>query len=45
MLGHSTIAITMDFYSHVTPSMQAEAAQRLDAILGPSLTAVSGLGA
>jgi integrase len=45
MLGHSTIAITMDLYSHVTPSMQAEAAQRLDAILGPSLAAVSRLGA
>lgn len=25
-LGHSTIAITMDLYSHTTPSLQAEAA-------------------
>ena len=33
MLGHSTIAITMDLYSHVSPNIQEEAAQRLDAIL------------
>lgn len=32
-LGHSTIAITMDLYSHVTPSMQAEAARRQDEVL------------
>jgi integrase len=36
-LGHSTIAITMDLYSHSTPSMQAEAARRLDVMLGPLL--------
>jgi site-specific recombinase XerD len=45
MLGHSTVAITMDLYSHVTPSLQTEAAQRLDAILGPSLAAANGRGA
>jgi integrase len=45
MLGHSSVAITMDLYSHVTPSLQTEAAQRLDAILRPSLAAVSRLGA
>lgn len=33
MLGHSTIAITMDLYSHSTPSLQAEAATKLDAAL------------
>ncbi len=33
MLGHSSVAITMDLYSHATPSLQSEAAQRLDAIL------------
>jgi integrase len=33
MLGHSTIAITMDLYSHVTPSLQTEAAVKLDAAL------------
>ena len=31
-LGHSTIAETMNRYSHVLPSMQAEAAKRLDAL-------------
>jgi integrase len=33
MLGHSTIAITLDIYSHVTPHMQAEAAAALDNLL------------
>ncbi|MDO8615019.1 MAG: site-specific integrase [Dehalococcoidia bacterium] len=33
MLGHSNIAITMDLYSHVTPTMQQEAARALDALL------------
>jgi len=26
-LGHSTIAITLDIYSHVTPTLQREAAE------------------
>jgi integrase len=30
-LGHSTIAITMDLYSHVSDTMQANAVTRLDA--------------
>lgn len=29
-LGHSTITTTMDLYSHVTDTMQADAAERLD---------------
>ncbi|MCH8919447.1 MAG: site-specific integrase, partial [Chloroflexi bacterium] len=33
MLGHSTISVTMDTYSHTLPSMGAEAAERLDALL------------
>lgn len=33
MLGHSTIAITLDTYSHVTPTMQREAAAAMDAVL------------
>lgn len=33
MLGHATIAITLDLYSHVTPSMQREAVRELDALL------------
>ena len=30
-LGHSTITTTMDLYSHVTDTMQADAAARMDA--------------
>jgi integrase len=41
MLGHSTIAITMDLYSHVTPSLQAEAATKLDAALQTALAGAS----
>ena len=40
-LGHSTIAITMDLYSHVSPNLQEEAAQKLDALLRESQTASS----
>ena len=29
-LGHSTIGITLDLYSHVMPIMQADAAERVD---------------
>lgn len=32
-LGHSSITITMDLYSHVMPNMQKEAAQKLDDFL------------
>jgi integrase len=34
MLGHSTIGITLDLYSHVSEAMQREAASAMDAILG-----------
>ena len=33
MLGRSPVSITMDLYSHVTPTLQSEAAQRLDTVL------------
>ena len=33
MLGHTTIAITLDLYSHVTPTMHREAARTMDEIL------------
>lgn len=33
MLGHSRIGTTMDLYSHVTPTMQQQAADTFDAIL------------
>jgi integrase len=32
-LGHATIAITMDTYSHVLPGLQEDAAQRIDQAL------------
>jgi integrase len=33
-LGHATIGLTLDTYSHVLPGMQHEAADAMDAILG-----------
>jgi len=42
MLGHSTIAITLDLYSHVTPNIQREAAAAMDrAFVDPSDTGVA----
>lgn len=35
MLGHSTITITMDTYSHVLPEMQRTAAASIDRLLQP----------
>ena len=32
MLGHASISLTLDTYSHVTPSLQAEAAEKMQAI-------------
>ena len=32
-LGHASIVITLDTYSHVMPDMQREAATAIDAIL------------
>jgi integrase len=32
-MGHSTIAVTMDTYSHVLPSLQREAAREMGAAL------------
>ena len=34
-LGHSTIAITLDTYSHVAPGLQEAAAMRFDELLTP----------
>jgi integrase len=33
-LGHSTVGITLDTYSHVTPTMQRQATEALDDLLG-----------
>ena len=35
--GHSSVAITLDTYSHVLPSLQREAAERIDTLLRPAL--------
>lgn len=34
LLGHSTIALTMNTYSHVIPALEREAADQMDLILG-----------
>ena len=34
MLGHSDVTITLNLYSHVAPTMQDDAAARMDAVLG-----------
>jgi hypothetical protein len=35
MLGRATVAITLDIYSQLTPTMQREAATVMDAVLTP----------
>ena len=35
-LGHATVSITLDTYSHVLPDMQREAAAALDDVLAPT---------
>jgi len=34
MLGHATVAVTLDIYSHATPDMQREAARAMTDLLG-----------
>jgi integrase len=41
-LGHAHISLTLDTYSHVVPSMQADAATRMDAMLVPTIAANGG---
>ncbi len=41
MLGHSTIALTMNTYSHVIPALQREAANTIDDILNPVATSLA----
>ena len=36
MLGHASVAITLDLYSHVLPNMQRQAADELGRLLGSS---------
>jgi len=35
-LGHATVAITLDTYSHVLPDLQRDAAEALDSVLRPA---------
>jgi len=37
LLGHSTIAITLNIYGHAQPNMRERAADMMDAILAPSV--------
>ena len=37
-LGHSTIAITLDTYSHVTPGLQQAAAESFDNLINQKIT-------
>ena len=35
LLGHSTIGMTLDIYSHVLPAMQSQAVEAMHRLLGP----------
>jgi hypothetical protein len=37
-MGHSTVGITLDTYSHVLPGMQEDAALKIDAALRAAIT-------
>jgi integrase len=41
-LGHASITTTLDLYSHVTDTMQIDAAERLDAAFRPAITGLTG---
>ena len=41
-LGHASITLTLDTYSHVVPGMQERASQRLDELLRPSPAVAKG---
>jgi integrase len=38
-LGHATVGITLDVYSHVLPDMQEEAARRIDTVIRTAVDA------
>jgi len=40
-LGHSTVTTTLDLYSHVTATMQVDAAGRLDAAFRGAMMAIA----
>jgi len=37
-LGHASVGITLDVYSHVIPALQEEAAEKIDAGLRAALS-------
>jgi integrase len=41
-LGHSTITTTLDLYSHVTETMQEDAAAKIDAVFRSAITGGAG---
>jgi len=41
-LGHSSVAFTMDVYSHILPGMQSDAMALLDEVLPPGKNGMSG---
>ena len=41
MLGHASIAITLDFYSHVLPDMQRDASAAMERLFGDQNESVS----
>ncbi len=36
LLGHSSVAVTVDIYAHVLPEMQQEAVKKMDDLYGHS---------
>jgi integrase len=44
MLGHATVALTLDTYSHILPGMQRRAADAMDRVLGGTVVNWSGNG-
>jgi integrase len=41
-LGHSTVSITLDLYSHVLPGMQEEVAEMIDSAIRLAMLGVQG---
>jgi len=43
-LGHSSVAFTLDVYSHLVPGLQEAAGKRLDEVLEPRLMEARNVG-
>jgi hypothetical protein len=43
-LGHSSVAFTLDVYSHLVPGLQETAGKRLDEVLEPRLMEARNVG-